>query len=426
MKIIKLQAENFKRLVAVEITPTGNMVEITGKNGNGKTSVLDAIWVALAGLEAAPQKPIRTGKDEARVMLDLGDLVVTRIFREGKASTLRVENKEGAKFSSPQSVLDKLLGSLAFDPLAFARMDAGKQFETLRRFVPDYDFQKADMMNAADFDKRANVNRRMKDAQALADSTKPTSLVPQRVDVTALIAELEKAGQHNTDIETRKANRDALRAKIDRIGTSITDRYAQIERLRSDIASIEGSIERDRETMNAETLRLNSAGPLPEPIDTTAIRASINQAAATNKIADRQDLHLQHVEVYNKLKEESATLSAEIEKRNEAKRAAVAAAKLPVDGLAFGDGFVTMAGEPFSQASDAEQLRASIAMAMAMNPTLRVIRVRDGSLLDDDSMRMLAEMATAQDYQVWIERVDGSGKVGFVLEDGFIKGKESP
>ena len=34
MKIIGLYAENIKRLTAIEINPTGNVVEITGKNGN--------------------------------------------------------------------------------------------------------------------------------------------------------------------------------------------------------------------------------------------------------------------------------------------------------------------------------------------------------------------------------------------------------
>lgn len=51
MKIVKLTAENIKRLKAVEITPTGALVEVTGKNGQGKSSVLDAIWWALAGAE---------------------------------------------------------------------------------------------------------------------------------------------------------------------------------------------------------------------------------------------------------------------------------------------------------------------------------------------------------------------------------------
>jgi len=32
MKIIQLQAENIKKLVAVDITPKENLVKITGKN----------------------------------------------------------------------------------------------------------------------------------------------------------------------------------------------------------------------------------------------------------------------------------------------------------------------------------------------------------------------------------------------------------
>ena len=49
MRIIRLQAENIKRLQAVEIEPHGDVVKITGKNGAGKSSVLDSIWMALAG-----------------------------------------------------------------------------------------------------------------------------------------------------------------------------------------------------------------------------------------------------------------------------------------------------------------------------------------------------------------------------------------
>lgn len=49
MKIVHLVAENVKKLRAVEISPKGELVTISGKNGQGKTSVLDAIWWALAG-----------------------------------------------------------------------------------------------------------------------------------------------------------------------------------------------------------------------------------------------------------------------------------------------------------------------------------------------------------------------------------------
>lgn len=58
---------------------------------------------------------------------------------------------------------------------------------------------------------------------------------------------------------------------------------------------------------------------------------------------------------------------------------------------------------------------------MAANPKLRVLRVRDGSLLDDAGLQALAGMADQFDCQIWIERVDTSGTVGFVLEDGHLR-----
>ena len=137
MKIIALQAENIKRIVAIDIRPDTNVVQITGKNGQGKTSVLDAIWWCLAGAGKTQSQPIRKGNDEGYVTIDLGEMIVTRTFKINKdgetTSSLRVENKDGVKFSSPQAMLDKMLGDLTFDPLAFARMDAKKQFDTLRR-----------------------------------------------------------------------------------------------------------------------------------------------------------------------------------------------------------------------------------------------------------------------------------------------------
>jgi hypothetical protein len=108
-------------------------------------------------------------------------------------------------------------------------------------------------------------------------------------------------------------------------------------------------------------------------------------------------------------------------KREEEKRAAIAAAKLPVEGVEFVGEAIHLNGVPFDQASDAEQLRTSLAIAMAANPRLRVIRVRDGSLLDEDGLRIVEEMAGDRDFQVWCERVDSSGKIGFVIEGGEVR-----
>ena len=43
MRIVRLEAENVKRLKAVAINPTGAVIKVAGKNKQGKTSLLDAI-----------------------------------------------------------------------------------------------------------------------------------------------------------------------------------------------------------------------------------------------------------------------------------------------------------------------------------------------------------------------------------------------
>ena len=97
MKILQLNAENVKRLTVVEISPTGDIVEIAGKNGNGKTSVLDSIYWALGGGKGVQAKPIRTGAETAKIKLQLGEketvsLIVERKFT-ASGTTLKVSDR---------------------------------------------------------------------------------------------------------------------------------------------------------------------------------------------------------------------------------------------------------------------------------------------------------------------------------------------
>lgn len=119
LQIVELRASNVKRLTAVTIRPDehGNLVVLSGRNGAGKSSVLDAIAMALGGREQIPAEPIRRGADRAEVVVDLGELVVRRTFTPSGGGTLVVSNRDGARFQSPQTMLDALVGRLTFDPL---------------------------------------------------------------------------------------------------------------------------------------------------------------------------------------------------------------------------------------------------------------------------------------------------------------------
>ena len=421
MKILKLTAENVKKLRAVEITPTGDLVEITGRNGQGKTSVLDAIWWALAGTKHIQAVPIRRGADKARIRLELGELTVERRFTP-KGSTLTVENAEGARYTSPQGMLDALLGALTFDPLAFVNQEPTEQFAALRGIVPiDVDLDQLDGLNRRDFDQRAQVNRDARGLRAQADGIRvPDGLPGVAIDTAALMDQMASAAKTNADIETRRGRREAAAREMEALSRRAADDRAEAVRLRDQAANLDG--EADGLDQQAADLRqrLDAAEPLPVPVNVDAIRADLSAAEATNRQIEQRARKTQLVADADALEIRSRELTAAMEARASAKAEAIARAPMPVEGLGFGEGVVTFDGVPFDQASTAEQVRVSVAIAMAANPKLRVIRIKEGSLLDAENLALIASMAREHDYQVWIERVDTSGKIGVVIEDGTV------
>jgi hypothetical protein len=427
MKIISLIAENVKRLTAVEITPDGNVVQITGRNRQGKTSVLDSIWWAICGAEHIQKAPIHKGASEARIRLDLGEIKVTRTFRrksegDGFTTSLIVESADGARFPSAQSVLDKLIGELSFDPLAFARMKPKDQFDELRRFVPGVDFELIDRQNKGDYERRTEINRFARQERAAADAIAVPDGTPEDViDKSALVKQLEKAGQDNEQLVQRRSNRERLGNEGAAHRAKAREFRDEVDTLRKRIEVLE-SAATDRDKQAEEIAeRLKSAETLPPAVDTAPIMKAIAAADAQNDNVRKAADKTKRVQRAKQLEDEAAQLTQSMEARTAKKLEAIAAAKMPIDGLNFGEGIVLLNGVPFDQGSDAEQLEASIAIAAALNPKLRVIRIRDGSLLDDLAMKRLEKLADSLDLQIWIERVDGSGKVGFVIEDGHLK-----
>ena len=424
MKIVSLTAENVKRLRAVEITPDGSLVQITGPNGSGKSSVLDAIYMALAGTKAIPSKPVRDGADKARIRLDLGEVIVTRRFTAAGGTSLTVEAADGARYPSPQKMLDDLLGALTFDPLAFSRMEPKRQLETLRGLVQlDVDIDALDAANKTDYEARTGINRRVKELRAQAEGIKVEPGAPaEPVDVGELTAEMQRAGEHNADIERRKANREKAADSIASTRVEAQqwrDKAAELRR-QADQLDLDAA-EADQRADDLQA-KVDAAGELPAPIDVAAIREKIDQASTINRAVQERQLRADLERQAAAAEKNAAALTEQMDARTKQRADAIAAATMPVEGLTFGDGEVLYNGIPFEQASSAEQLRVSVAIAMAANPKLRVLRIKDGSLLDENGLRLVGEMAQAADYQVWVEQVDTSGKVGIVMEDGAVRG----
>lgn len=426
MKILKLTAENVKKLRAVEIAPDGSIVQLTGKNGSGKSSVLDAIFYALAGTAGIPSKPIRNGEQSAKVRLDLGEIIVTRKFTD-TGSTLTVEGSNGARFPSPQKMLDDLIGTISFDPLAFMRMEPKEQSDLLRRLVKlEVDFDALAGLNKRDYEARTEINRQAKSLRTQAAAiTVPTDLPEETISVDALIERLDKAGEENTLLERRRAGREQASRDADTLEARAAEAKDRAKALRDQAAAADREADDLAGQAKAGRDKLAKAEALPKPVDTSEIRASIEKAKAVNRAIEDRTKKRKLEKDAAAAETQSDALSQTMTGRDAAKAEAVKKAKMPVPGLAFGENGMLYNGLPLEQASSAEQLRVSAAIAMAGNPKLRVLRIKEGSLLDEDSLALLRTMAEAEDFQIWIECVDSTGKVGIVMEDGSIKGAVS-
>lgn len=393
MKIIQLKSANIKRLKAVEIVlnEKQELIVISGKNAAGKSSVLDSIFYALGGAKIVPGKPIRDGEDHAEITLDLGDYVVTRTFTE-KASYLKVENKEGAKYSNPQQLLDKLIGSLSFDPLEFTRLEAKKQIGELIK-ITGLDFSELDQKIKRVAEDRMFLTRELKTMGEVTDE-EAHAAAPLAEKREVSITEL--SNQVNDAIINNEKRQTLLAAEI--------DLAKQIEDLKIKHSKVKIELENTSERVEIEPLQ-----------------QQLSQAEQTNKSITKAREVMQKLTLRNEKKVQYDAFGNHIVALTEEKKKLLSAAKMPIEGLAWTEEAVTYHGIPFDQLSAAEQLKVSMAMAMTANPKIRVILIRDGSLLDSDNLKVIQEMAKDLNFQVFVEAVDESGKVGIFIEEGEVK-----
>lgn len=416
-RIVQLTADNVKRLKAVAIKPNGNLVVIGGRNGQGKSSILESIMMAIGGADVKLTKPIRTGAEKASIVLDLGDIVVKRTFTAAGGSTLTVENGDGAKYPSPQTILNQLTNRLTFDPLAFTRLGQAEQKVALQKLL-NLDFSKEEAEYAALFTKRTNVNREVIELRGQVKGMTEHKDVPAAEEsIGAVAAEIEQAQEANRTLGIWRD--DAARA-----AKQVADTKQSISTLEQQIAELNQKLDAARRSLTDQQAHQKQteerAGSRAE-IDIAPLRAKLLGVEESNRKVRENAARAAKIAEGQKKVAEAAELTAKLEKILADRTAKLAATKFPVPGLSLGESGVLFNDLPFEQASAAEQIRVSVAVAAALNPKLRVMLIRDGSLMDQDSLRLLAELAAEHDLQVWVERVGKDANVSVVIEDGQVE-----
>ncbi len=451
MRIVRLTAENIKCLAAVTIEPDPNesVVTVGGLNGAGKSTALDSIEYALGGVRGIPAVPIRTGETKARIVLDLdaeGDFSALRVERRFsvKGGSELIVTSGGERVSSPQALIDSLEGRVGFDPLAFTREKPAEQRRILQGLV-GLDFTEADKRRATVFDHRTAENRTVRELKGQLTGMEVFDGAPaEETSAVAVSGEIQAACQTNADnAEQRRAamaacdeehgEKETLDTLVSHFGEEQERQRLVIVGLTEHLATEQKALAAMRDDHEKRTIAqqatLNEAKSEAQLIARTAADLTDQPTDALQEQLEKCEETNRQVRANAAAKDVTAKLAdrvkavdfltSEIERIDEAKQAKMEAAKWPVDGLGFSDEGVTFKGLPFEQASQAEKIDVSTAMGFAENPTLRVMLIRDGSLLDDDSLARIAKLAAEKDGQVWLERV-GEGDCSVIIRDGAI------
>jgi DNA repair exonuclease SbcCD ATPase subunit len=452
-KIVEVKGSDFKGLQDVRITPMAgsHLIQITGANGAGKTSVQDLIRFLLKGQKTLPLNKasvIRNGTKEMRGSIriageDIEFLVTRSIGRESGRPTLDVRAIRGTVKSS-QEFLDDFLGELTFDPLYFVRLpevaknaDEGKrqQIAILREASKvDIDFDALDAANAIDYKDRGALNKEIDTLTGqLSGITVLSSLPEKKLDESAILKKLSDAGELNRKAQEVFTAKQELGAAAARIGVERTQMQSTIDAKELDIKRLKQLVEtgeKELRGMKEEEGKIAKrfdqaeakfkAAPAGEPIDVSALTTELQSVQRTNRAIDERTRWQGIKDQIDAKQSKANALSAQMKARDEKKTNAVANAKMPVEGLTFDAANIEYKGKLFENLSESEQIRISTMIGMATNPKLRVMFIRNGESLDAAGIKAIQKLAIEHDFQVWMARVETSGKVGFVMEDGVV------
>lgn len=432
-RIVRLQVENVKRLKAADVTPRKNVTIVASKkNEQGKSTLLDSILYAFGGGDSLPKKPIRTGQEKGSIDIDLGDIKIKRTFTKDSSQVV-VSNAEGLKYPSPQALLDRMYGKVAFDPFEFSREEPVKQSETLRKLV-GLDFKTHDETRGMIYDKRREEGRELRSLEARLLALKFTEGLPDKEETTeAILKEQTQAAEQNkknqdervaysqsvTAMDNANQVLEGLEKECKDTELKITQLQEQLKRQRQLIAA--------RKTATAEVkakldIRRTEIDKLID-VDLTPFQDKAKKVEDTNRLIRANNDYLTVKENLQAKKIEIDDYTKRLDAMDADKAKQIREAKYPIEGLSIdADGEIVYNGDPFSQASTAASIRVSVAIGIALNPDLKVMIIREGSMLDDDNLAVIAEMAEKSESQVWIEQVGLDGDVSVVIEDGQVIG----
>jgi hypothetical protein len=406
MKIISLSIVDYRKIRCVEITPKGNVVQITGKNSQGKSCILQAAVTALGGGAVEPEVPIRRGQTCAMIALQTDEFKLE--WRKTQTKTyLQITLPDGTPVKNPLSWLKERIGAVDFDPQGWLTLKPKDQRQALLELVPDADFSKFDgeIQRLAEKRKEVMAEKRRGDAN-LEQLPVHGPDVPDK-EVSA--ADLAKKLMDSQKVNAERA--EAVEA-MDQHTKDLDDCQQEMIELEEKATKLAAQLEATKKRLETTTI-----------IDLAPIQKQLAEVDGINaKVRQKQQRQAIEAGVAT-LAEQITDLHHKIQDVESSKAKAMTEIKWPVDKLSVDETGVLYQGLPIAETNTAKRDEIALALWMARNPWMKDVFI-DANSLDTESFQRFAALADTKDIRVWMEKAtDGEAlSNAIVIEDGSIKG----
>ena len=435
MKIKKIKIRNLYGITEYEAD--GTSVELSGKNGTGKTSVIDAIRYALTN-KSDRRYIIKKGAEEGEILIETDNGIrIDRKPRTAQADYKSVK-KDGHEVGSPETFLRDIFSPLQLSPVEFMEKSEKEQnaiildmieyawdMNTIREWfgeIPSwvsYDQNILSVLNdiqsenGAYFRERQDINRDIRNKRAfiedIADAI-PAGYEAERWEnenVGELYREIERIRKSNDKIEKAKrllenrdnkvrkyqADREIELASIDReysrketgLKEQIAGLEEQIRSLKKELSGL-GDKKQDKIALAEQTYKANVARYDAEVAEYEeyagmSLRSTLELEERVS-YAEEMKGHLNEYHrmetLQNEVEEmigESRSLTEKIEKARRLPGEILEKATIPIQGLTVENGIPLIHGLPISNLSDGEKLDLCIDVAIQKPNGLQIILI---------------------------------------------------
>ncbi len=408
--ITSLEIENVKRIRALRmVLAEMGLTLIGGGNGQGKTSVLDALMGALGG--DAFRQPVREGAEKGVVRVALSNgITVERVYTAGGGSRLKVEDTTGKRCG--QALLGEFVSQFALNVGEFMSAPDKRKAEILLKVIG---------VNPQPFEERIRTleaDRLLKGRESARAKGNAESLPffedagAERLDGNSISAQMTEALSHNARIRQASGDIDAAKDRVELAAMKVKQAEEALKSAQESFAKCESQLAAAKEKALA-------AG---QPVDTQAISKKLQEVTEYNERVSGNLARKHAQELAEQFAGEYKEIQAEIDSVREELRALLEGANLPYPGLGVNNGVLEFNGRPWSALSESERLILATAVSRAVMPQCKFVLIDGMERMDRKTLRTFTGWLVAQGLQAIGTRVGDGDECSIIIEDGVAAG----